>query len=453
MTRPDTPRDETHQPLIPPDLERLAVPVDQLRPYGRNPRRGDVDAIAASLQANGQYRPIVANRGTLTGRPGEVLAGNHTLAAATSLGWREVAVTWVDVDDDRVARIVAVDNRTNDLAGYDPNELLALLQGLPDLDGTGYDARALAELEAAVVDPTALTDVDDAPPLPDVDAPTHTSVGDVWLLGPHRLAIGDATHEDIVQAATGGAPVDLLWTDPPYGVSYTGGTPDHLTIANDDLKAADLGTLLEQALTLARAQLRPGAAFYVCSPSGALETTFRHALDAARLPLRQQLVWVKDRFVLGRADYHGRHESILYGWRLDGEPQQPPHYEPGHDTILYGWRAGAAHTWEGDRRQDTVWEHPRPAASRLHPTMKPVDLVRRAITNSTPPGAVVLDPFAGSGSTLIAAHATHRVTGLVELDPRYGDVIARRWQEHTGITPVRDATGAAVDFTQPPAAA
>jgi hypothetical protein len=154
---------------------------------------------------------------------------------------------------------------------------------------------------------------------------------------------------------------------PQYGVSYKGGTPEHLTIANDDLTAFELSTLLEQALTLARDRLRPRRRLLrlltIRRPGDDVPARPRHAHP----PLRQQLVWVKDRFVLGRADYHGRHESLLYGWRLDGEPQAPPHYEPGHDTILYGWRAGAAHTWEGTAARTPSGsspDPPRPACTR-----------------------------------------------------------------------------------------
>jgi DNA modification methylase len=229
--------------------------------------------------------------------------------------------------------------------------------------------------------------------------------------------------------------VQLLLTDPPYGVAYVGGTG--LTIRNDDLDEAGLHQLLEQSLTAAAELMPPGAPFYIFSPSGVLETTFRLALPPA-LGLRQQLVWVKDSLVLGHSDYQMRHETILYGWRPGaGEPDEAA-YEPAHDTVLYGWKTGGAHAWDGDRRQSTVWEFPRPRRSSEHPTMKPVAMLEAAIGNSTRPGAHVLDLFAGSGSTLIACHGTKRAASLVELDPAYADVICRRYQEHTGVVPVRD---------------
>lgn len=425
---------------IPDTLAALAVPIDQLRPYAGNPRRGNLDVLMESLATTGQYRPVVGNR-----RTGEVLAGNHTLAAAVALGWSELAVTWVDVDDDTARRVVLVDNRSNDLAGYDDAELAALLESVTDLTGTGFTDADVAALLASTSEPAALTDPDDAPALPTAD-PISVE-GDVWVLGgEHRVMCGDATSPDAVATLLAGQTADLLWTDPPYGVAYVGKTADALRIANDDLSAAQLGELLKGSLANARDVLRPGGAFYVCSPSGPLETTFRSALAAVDLGLRQQIVWVKDRFVLGRQDYHGRHETILFGWRYGAEPDAPPLYDDAHQTVLYGWRAGAGHEWAGGRKQDTVWEVPRPKASRVHPTMKPVDLCRRALLNSSPVGGGALDLFAGSGTLAIAAYGTRRRSWSMELDPRYVDVICRRWQEHTGQLPVLERTDAPHDF-------
>ena len=196
---------------IPATLARLAVPLEQLVPYGRNPREGDIALIADSLRRHGQYRPIVANRGSLTGRPGEVLAGNHTLAAARFLGWDRIAVTWVDVDAEQAQRIVLVDNRSADVAGYDDSLLAELLQELPDLAGTGYtDTDLDALLAAAEGEPVRRTDPDDAPPADD-EGPWHTRVGQVWALGPHRLAVGDCTDGPLLDRLTAG--------DPPPGAA------------------------------------------------------------------------------------------------------------------------------------------------------------------------------------------------------------------------------------------
>lgn len=409
---------------IPATLAGLAVPIGNLSPYPGNPRRDDVAAIVESLRVNGQYRPVVANR-----RNGQVLAGNHTLLAARQLGWPELAVSWVDVDDDAAVRIVAVDNRASDLAGYDDAELVALLGSLPDLAGTGYDDDALADLLAGLPagDAVGLTDVDDAPDRPDVAV---SRPGDLWLLGEHRLVVGDATRADVWAALLpDGETVDAVWTDPPYGVDYVGKTADELTISGDSRDQDTLGGLLTGVFTLALERCEPGAAWYVAAPAGPATLAFASVL--AELGVwRQTLVWVKDRFVLGHSDYHYRHELLYMGYGPPGAGRRG--------------RGGAG--WYGPNNADTVLEVPRPARSAEHPTMKPVELVTMCLDNSTVAGQLVADPFAGSGSTLIACHHTGRIGRLVERDRRYADVVCRRWQRHTGVPPVLASTGDPVDF-------
>jgi DNA modification methylase len=406
------------------DLAVEHVPVALLRTYHRNPRRGDVEAIRRSLRVNGQYRPVVVNRGTHTGRPDEVLAGNHTLMAAREEGWATVAACFVDVDDDQAARIVAADNRTADLGAYDEAVLAELLRELPDLEGTGYTEEDLAALVAGG---TPLEgDPDDAPPLAAPDAPTRTAPGEVWHLGPHRLLVGDSTDLEAAKGLLGGQRADVMWTDPPYGVDYVGKTKDALTIKNDG--ELDLPALLTGFLAVAGEVLRPGAAAYMAHPAGAL--SIGQHIEAAGWSLRQQLIWVKDALVIGHSDYHYRHEPI---WMA---------YTPGGKGRL--GRGGPA--WHGDDSAQSVFEVARPKRSEEHPTMKPVELIQPMLVNSCPRGGIVYDPFAGSGSTLIAAHALGMAARLVELDPRYADVICRRYQRATGDLPVNAATGEAADF-------
>lgn len=412
-------------PVTPPhDLTVAQLPVAELRTYHRNPRRGNTTVIAQSLTVNGQYRPIVVNGGTYTGRPGEVLAGNHTLMAARDLGWDSVAAVTVDVDEDQAARIVAVDNRSADLGEYDDRLLLELLADLPDLDGTGYDPGDIAALEAALeaeieqLPPAALTDPDSVP-----EAGRHPfcETGDVWQLGPHRLAVGDSTDVGVWDRLLAGDKADMVWTDPPYGVSYVGKTKDALTIENDALSEDGLDDFIRSAFGAVFTSTRPGACWYVASPPGPLHLIFGGALHDLGV-LRQSLVWLKDQFVMGRSDYHYKHEPIYYGWT-----------------------PGAAHHPVPDRKQDSIHEVDRPKANKEHPTMKPVALIARHIENSTDPGDLVVDPFGGSGSTLIACHATERRAAVIELDRKYADVICRRYQEHTGTLPTRD--GVPHDFT------
>ena len=242
--------------MIPETLAGLAVAVDTLVPYGANPRRGDVSKIAESLSVNGQYRPIVVREQTR-----EVLAGNHTLAAAKSLGWGEIAATFVSCDDEQAKRIVLVDNRSNDVAGYDNAELLGLLTSLEEgLEGTGFDADSLAELERMVreaeVPPEPLTDPDYVPPSPRVPV---SEPGDVWELGVHRLVVGDGTDPEVVAKATGGGLADAYVSDPPYNVAYQGGTADALQIENDDMGADEFRSFLGALFCAAYAHTRAGA--------------------------------------------------------------------------------------------------------------------------------------------------------------------------------------------------
>ena len=410
---------------IPKSLFELAVPIKDLKPYSKNPRTGNIDALVESLKFHGQYRPVVVRRET-----SEILAGNHTYLAALRLGWDELAVTFVDCDDEEAARIVLVDNRSNDLAVYDDSALADLLGSLPTLDGTGFDQSAFDALLATIIEPVSLTDPDD---VPDAPAEPLSVLGDVWLLGPHRVLCGDGTDVTAYETLLAGERADLVWTDPPYGVAVNKVSSiaeakrlhrrtDGLMIENDELSHDELTDFLRSAFNAIYSFTRPGACWYVASPSGNLFQAFSIPLTELEV-WRHTLVWVKDALVMGRADYHYRHESIFYGWT-----------------------PGAAHQTPPDRKQDTVWEVARPKVNKEHPTMKPIALITRAINNSSNPGQLVIDPFGGSGSTLIACHDTNRVARLIELDPRYVDVICRRYQLHTGTLPILEATGEPHNF-------
>lgn len=416
---------------IPATLTKLVIPIDQVQPATRNPRRGDVEVIAESLERNGQYRPIVVNRPT-----GQILAGNHTWRAAKSLDWEKIAVTFVDVDEDDAARIMLADNRTADLGGYDDALIATILKDLDgDLVGTGYSEDDLSELidtldgDEGSLDPDV--DLDDVPDLP--PEPT-TRPGDVWQLGPHLVACGDSTEPTAFDALLGDRRVQLVWTDPPYGVDYADSSlpisrvsktrSAELTISNDKLTGDGLTTFLRASLSQALRRTQPGAHWYVTAPPGPQFLAFGTVLTELDV-WRQTLAWVKNALVFGRSDFHYRHEPIFYGWT------------PG---------AARLHPVP-DRSQTTVLEFDRPSRSVEHPTMKPVDLIAYCLRNSSKRGEMVLDPFGGSGSTLIAAESTGRIARLIELDPRYVDVICRRYQQLTGKLPILAATGESHDFT------
>ena len=410
-----------------PDLRSLAYPIAELDVMEGNPRVGNVDAVARSLERFGQHRPAVARR--KPGGRGEIIAGNHMLLAARQLGWEELAVAWVDDDDKTALARALADNRTADLGTYDDALLAAMLEQVSrDLDllaATSYSHDDLLALLNGAPK-LGLTDPDDVPE----SAPAKTKRGDLWLLGPHRVLCGDSTVPADVERLMDGAKASVLWTDPPYGVDYVGKTKRALTIENDG--AADLPELLGRFMAVATRVLEPSSPFYLAAPAGPLFAVFLKAVAAAGWRYHQEIVWRKDQMVLGHSDYHYIHEPLLYG------------YLPGPGRPGRGSHAGTR--WFGDHSQVSVIDCPRPKRSEEHPTMKPVALIERCLHNSSRPGARVLDPFGGSGSTLIACEKTGRVAYLCEIDPRYVDVICRRFQEHTAKKPVLEATGIPHDF-------
>ena len=380
-------------------IERLSI--EQLKLDPNNARKHDnanLEAIAGSLTQFGQRKPIVISQDNT------VVAGNGTLTAAKSLGWTEIDAVRVpaDWDANRIKAFALADNRTAELADWDTKVLNAQLMELIELDfdiqEIGFEMPQVLELETQEEDE-----------LPETPAEPMTKLGDVWQLGEHRLICGDSLNIETYNKLLGSEKADMVWTDPPYGVSYVGKTKDALTIENDTLNSGELESFLRDAFASIFAFTRPGACWYVAAPSGNLFQSFSIPLSELDV-WKHTLVWVKNVLVMGRADYHYRHESIFYGWT-----------------------PGAAHQPPADRKQDSVWEVDKPRANKEHPTMKPVELITRAIQNSSRVGEIVLDAFGGSGSTLIAAEQTKRKARLIELDPKYCDVIVKRWENLTGL--------------------
>jgi len=406
------------------ELVTVSASIDDITPHPKNVRQGDIGAISESLKAHGQYRAIVVQRST-----GHILAGNHTWKAAKALGWKQISAHFIDCDDEKAMRILLADNRANDLATYDDAALAAVLTELNATDdglaGTLYDGDALDQLIGDIGREETAADAPD-------DAPAITQVGDIWLLGEHRLMCGDSTKIDDVSRLMNGKKADMTFTDPPYGVDIVGGShtlspkqrraAGGKVIKNDAMSLEETTELIVTAFTNASELSRAGACFYVCAP------TMPNVL-AAFMPLhtlgiwRHTLIWIKNQLVFGRMDYHYRHEAILYGWK-----------------------EGAAHIMPTDRTQDSVWEVARPKQSTEHPTMKPIELMTKALHNSSHKNDIVLDIFGGSGSTLIAAHLTNRICYTIELDPHYCDIICARYQKQTGNLPQLEATGDTHNF-------
>lgn len=390
-----------------PNLKVETFKISDLSTYHKNPRRGDVDAIAESLKARGQYRPIVVNIGTHASHDYEILAGNHTYLAAKKLGWKTIQATTVDVDNDQAAQIVLADNRLADLGGYDDETLSALLSDVSSLDGLGWSQDDVDELAAALEPERDDSEVEDVE-VPD-DAPQRVKRGEIWVLGEHRLMCGDSTKPEDMRKLLGGGEADLWLTDPPYNVAIVGKTKKHLTIENDSWANDDeFVEFLRKAFVTALDVLKPGCAFYVWFAQTQAEN-FLAAADKAGMTIRQTLIWAKSTFSLGRQDYQWKHEPCLYGWK-----------------------DGASHRWFSDRKQTTVLEFEKPARNAEHPTMKPVPLMAYEIRNSSRVGDTVLDSFGGSGSTLMACEQTGRKCVTMELDPHYCDVILKRWEDYTG---------------------
>jgi len=397
-------------------------PTDKLVPYARNARThsdSQVAQIAASIAEFGFTNPILA------GSDGVIVAGHGRLAAAQKLGIAIVPVVILDhlTPTQRRALVIA-DNRIAENAGWDEAMLqveLADLQGDDfDLSLTGFDADALADLLAGEETTSdGQTDEDSVP-----DAGTSiTRPGDVWLCGNHRVICGDSTDAGIYDALMAGEIADMVFTDPPYNVDYANTAKDKMRgtdrpILNDNLGAGFHDFLLA-ALTPTLAHCRGG--IYVAMSSSELDV-LQSAFRTAGGKWSTFIIWAKHTFTLGHADYQRQFEPILYGWPAEGTRH-----------------------WCGARDQGDVWNIKKPHKNDLHPTMKPVELVERAIRNSSRPGDIVLDSFGGSGTTMIASEKSDRMARLIELDPKYVDVIVRRWQGYAGAQATRQSDGVAFD--------
>ena len=395
-------------------------PTAKLLPYARNARthsEAQVVQIAASIKEFGFTNPILA------GADGVIVAGHGRLAAAQHLGLESVPVIVLDhLSATQRRALVLADNRIAANAGWDEEllklEIAELDEADFNLDLMGFGDEELERLLNGDGDTTGLTE-DDA--VPDVPTDPVSNTGDVWVLGQHRLLCGDSTVLSDVERLMNGQLADMAFTDPPYNVDYGNNAKDKMRgkdrrIMNDALGDGFYKFLYDACVNLL---VVTKGACYVCMSSSELHTLQKAWLDAGG-KWSTFVIWAKNTFTLGRADYQRQ-------------------YEP----ILYGWKEGAKHFWCGDRDQSDIWNYKKPHVNDLHPTMKPVELVERAIKNSSKTRDIVIDLFGGSGTTLIACEKTNRQARLMEMDPKYVDVIVKRWEDFTGLKATRESDGSA----------
>lgn len=410
------------------ELQIEYLRADDLVPYKNNPRINDeaVTPVANSIREFGFKVPIVIDANNV------IVSGHTRLKAAKQLGLEEVpCIRADDLTEEQIKAFRLADNKVGEIATWD---IERLQQELSDIE-INMDAFGFGDITEPEID----IPEDDFDMKEDQRPEPETGRGEIYRLGDHILMCGDSTSVADVAALMDGTLADCVITDPPYNVAYEGGTEEAMTIENDNLSAFEFQNFLESAFARMNESLKPGGAFYVwyASRNG---VQFETALNANGLEVRQQIIWVKNTFVLGRQDYQWMHEPCLYGWK-----------------------AGEGHYFIYDRTQPTAIEYPedldsmskeellrlikeapstvihenKPPVNDIHPTMKPLKLIGKLVRNSTEPGDTVLDLFGGGGSTLIACEELGRKCRMMELDPVYADAIINRWEEYTGKKAIR----------------
>ncbi|MBI1704667.1 DNA modification methylase [Lactobacillus crispatus] len=379
-------------------MEVISKSIDEITPYINNPRNNDqaVDAVANSIKEFGWQQPIVVDKNMV------IIVGHTRYKAAKKLKLDKVpVVVATNLTDEQAKAYRLADNKVGELADWNDDLLSDELAGIDDIDMSDFGFDELddhAELEDAKDD-----DFDEEPP----EEP-KSKMGQVFQLGRHRLMCGDSTNLDDVKKLMGGYKADLLLTDPPYNVGYTGKQKSQMTIKNDKQSDDDFYQFLSSAFKNAKENMKSGAAYYVWYASSEA-SNFNSALNNNGLKVREELIWVKNQMVLGRQDYQWQHEPCLYGWNEDG-----------------------THAWYSDRKQTTILRFDKPQRADLHPTMKPIPLFDYQIKNSTKSGDIVLDLFGGSGTSIMACEQDKRTCYTMEFDPKYVDVIINRWEQFTG---------------------
>lgn len=383
------------------------IDINKLIPATYNPRKdlkpddAEYIKIKNSIVKFGFVSPLVINKDMT------VIGGHQRLKVLKDLGITEVECIVVDLDKtNEKALNIALNKIQGD---WDEDKLEALLQELKleefDMNLTGFDFDEVDEI-LNDINGTKEDNFDVDSAYEEIEEPI-TKPGDIWILGNHRLMCGDSTHKDDILRLMNNQDADMLLTDPPYNVDYVGKTAEALKIKNDNMDDNQFYEFLRKVFENMYIVTKEGASIYVFH-ADTEGINFRKAFKDAGFKLAECLIWKKDCFVMGRQDYQWQHEPVLYGWK-----------------------EGKAHYFINDRTQSTILEFDRPKQSTLHPTMKPIDLIAKLIKNSSKENDIILDLFGGSGSTIIAAEQLNRCCYTMELDPKYCDVIVKRWETLT----------------------
>lgn len=383
------------------------VAIGDLKKHPKNANQHpqeQVALLAKLIKYQGWRHPVIVSK-----RSGFVVAGHGRIDAAVLNQWTHVPVEYQDFESEAQEYAFLISD--NELAELSKTDHSIVMKDVKTL-GNDFDLTLLGIPDFKIIEIETLDPKCDEDHTPSAPIDPRTQKGDVCELGRHRLVCGDATYLSDFEKLMASDLADLVITDPPYNVAYEGKTKDALKIQNDSMSGGDFYEFLHMAYTNMLLSTKPGAGIYVFHAD--LEgTNFRKALVDSGFKLAQCCIWVKQSLVMGRSDYHWQHEPVLYGWNPKG-----------------------SHRWFSDRKQTTVWNFNRPTKSTDHPTMKPIELLEYPLQNSSQKGDIVLDPFGGSGSTLIAAEKHGRSARLLELDPKYCDVIISRYLKYTGKTHV-----------------
>jgi len=393
-------------------MELIKKKVSDLIPYINNSRTHSEEQITqliSSIKEFGFTNPI------LLAPDNSIIAGHGRLQAVKRLGYEEVSCIVISgLTKTQIKALIIADNQLALNAGWDLEKLSVEVEGLQDedfnIDILGFNNDFIKDL---LKKDEGLTDQD---AVPEAKLNAKSKLGDIWLLGKHKLMCGDSTTQDVLRLFKE-QKADLYLTDPPYNVNYEGKTKDKLTIKNDKQDDETFKLFLTNAFTNAFNVLKLGASFYIWH-SDSEGLVFRKSLIDSGFKLRQTLIWAKNSMVMGRQDYHWQHEPCLYGWK-----------------------EGSSHSWYSDRKQTTLLNFDRPTASKLHPTMKPVELISYLIKNSSKQEDIVFDSFLGSGTTIISCEILQRICYGLEFDPIYCDVIIDRWQQFTGKEAIHEQSG------------